>query len=119
LSKEVDGKDLPFTPYCDLSKEADALVVFCKPDAYYSKRLTDHVTLYLALDPPHEIVGCRIKGISSLLDDLPNYIEVDHGGIKLSLILLSFRGSAEDEQIRMAFNELAKVAGDLELSAAA
>jgi hypothetical protein len=119
LREEVDGKHLPFVPYCDIHRDADALLVFYKPDPYYSKRLTDHVTLYLALDPPHGIVGCRIKGISSLLKDLPNYIAVDHGGIKLSLIFLSFRGGTEDEEVKAAFNELAKAAGDLELSSAA
>lgn len=116
LHDQVDGKELPFTPYCDVHPDADVLTVFYKPDAYYSKRLTDHVTLYLALDPSRGIVGCRIKGISGLLEDLPNYIAVDHGGIKLSLILLSFRGGTEDEQIKAAFNELAKAAGDLELT---
>ncbi|MEX0679191.1 MAG: hypothetical protein WD063_19100 [Pirellulales bacterium] len=119
LRDRVDGKNLPFTPYCDIGKDADVLTVFYKPDPYYSKRLTDHVTLYLALEPPHGIVGCRIKGIAGLLLDLPNYIAVDHGGIKLSLIFLSFRGGTEDEQIKAAFNELAKAAGDLELSSAA
>jgi hypothetical protein len=115
LSENVDGKDLPFTPYCDFSEEADALMVFYRPDAYYSKRLTDHVTLYLAVDAPNKIVGCRIKGIAGVLADLPNYIAVDHGGIKLALIFLSFRGGIEDDHVRSVFNELAKEAGDMQL----
>jgi hypothetical protein len=119
LNDEVDNRPLPFVPYCDVSQEADTLTVFYKPDAYYSKRLTDHVTLYLAIDEPHGIVGCRIKGIAGLLEDLPNYLAVDHGGIKLSLILLSFRGGTEDDAVKTAFNELARAAGDLELIASA
>jgi hypothetical protein len=114
LQKKVDGKDLPFRPYCDLRAEADALMYFFRPDSYFSKRLTDHVTLFLATDEPNRIVGCRIKGISGVLADLPNYITVDHGGIKLKLIFLSFRGGAADD-VRQAFNSLAQEAGDLEL----
>jgi len=117
LRENVDGKPLPFSPYCDLSEAADTLTVFFKPDAYSSQRLTDHVTIYTALDDPNLIVGCRIKGIDALLADLPNYIAVDHGGIKLSLILLSFRGGT-DERVRAAVNELARAAGDLELTTA-
>lgn len=118
LQDNVDGKDLRFRPYCDLREAADALMVFFRPDSYYSKRLTDHVTLYLSTDSPNLIVGCRIKGISGVLDDLPNYMSIDHGGIKLKLIFLSFRGGVEDDDVRNAFNSLAKEAGDLELTPA-
>lgn len=119
LSEQVDSRALAFAPYCEVSQEADSLTVFYKPDAYYSKRLTDHVTLYLAIDDPQGIVGCRIKGIAGLLEDLPNYLAVDHGGIKLALILLSFRGGTEDDEVKTAFNELARAAGDLELTTTA
>jgi hypothetical protein len=118
LRDNVAGKPLRFRPYCDLREAADALMVFFRPDSYYSKRLTDHVTLYLATDTPDLIVGCRIKGISGILDDLPNYISINDSGVKLKLIFLSFRGGAEDDKIRNAFNELAKEAGDLELTSA-
>jgi hypothetical protein len=116
LRENIDGKDLQFTPYCDLREDADALMVFFRPDSYYSQRLTDHVTLYVATDSPNLIVGCRIKGIFGVLDDLPNYITVDHGPIKLKLIFLSFRGGVEDSSVRDAFNSLAKEAGDLVLT---
>lgn len=68
-----------FRPYLAISHEADTLTAYFKPDADYSKRLTDHVTLYRSLDS-HEIVGCRIKGISGILEDLPNFLHIDHQG---------------------------------------
>jgi len=105
-----------FRPYVERSPAADAINVYFKGDRDYSKRLTDHVTLYLSLDSD-EIVGCRIKGISALLKDLPNYIDVNHGGAKLSIIFLSFIGGV-DEKVREALNTLAKLskkAGDLQL----
>jgi hypothetical protein len=104
-----------FTPYVQFSPESDALNVYFRPDPDYSKRLTDHVTLFLSLEN-NRLVGCRIKGISGILQDLPNYIDINHDGVKLSLIFLSFRGGVDDEKVRTAFNELAKEAGDLVLS---
>lgn len=103
-----------FRPYVEISKEADAINVYFRPDADYSKRLTDHVTLFLALKD-NSIVGCRIKGIRDLLRDLPNFVDIDHDGVKLKLIFWSFRGSAKDDYARDAINELARGAGELEL----
>jgi len=101
-----------FSPYVEHSPQADALNVYFKNEADYSKRLTDHVTLFLAIDSD-EIVGCRIKGISSILEDLPNYIDVEHGGNKLSVIFWSFRGGAEDEYVRDALNRLAQLSNEV------
>jgi hypothetical protein len=100
-----------FVPYCYLDKEADALTVYYEGDADYSKRLNDHVTLFHSLDSD-EIVGCRIKGISGILEDLPNYLSVHHNGINLSFLFLPFRGGAVDETTRKAINELAKQASE-------
>ena len=102
-----------FVPYCHLSREADTLTVYFEGDADYSKRLSEHVTLYLSLETD-EIVGCRIKGVSGLLADLPNYIQVEHGAVKLSVILLAFRGGAEEE-VSEAINYLARGASEREM----
>ena len=97
-----------FVPYCHISEQADTLTVYFKGDGDYSKRLSDHVTLYLSLESD-EIVGCRIKGISGILADLPNYICVNHDKVELSVVFLAFRGGAEDD-ISTAMNDLARVA---------
>ena len=106
-----------FRPYCILSEEADAFTAYFKGDADYSERLTDHVTLYRSLDT-NEIVGCRIKAISGILEDLPNYLRVDHQGAKLSMIFWSFRGGVADDQTRQTFKQLAEAAGDMPLRTA-
>jgi hypothetical protein len=102
-----------FVPYCLLSKEADALIVYFEGDADYSHRLTDHITLYLSLET-NEIVGCRIKGISGILQDLPNFIRVNHGDVELSIIFLAFRGGADDK-VRETINDLAREATERNL----
>jgi hypothetical protein len=103
-----------FVPYCYLDKDADTLTVYFEGDADYSKRLTEHVTLFLSMDTG-ETIGCRIKGISGIIDDLPNYLSVNHNGINLSLVFLPFRGSAADQATREALNELAKEASQRQM----
>lgn len=95
-----------FTPYCHLNKKSDSLTVYFEGDADYSERLNDHVTLYRSLETK-EVVGCRIKGIDEILEDLPNYLQVNHDGVQLSIIFLAFRGGAKDSEI---INNLAKAA---------
>jgi hypothetical protein len=102
-----------FVPYCHLSKEADALTVYFEGDPDYSKRLSDHITLYLSLET-NEPVGCRIKGISGILEDLPNFVRVDHGGVRLSIIFFAFRGGADDDVLN-AIKSLSRVADQREM----
>lgn len=100
-----------FVPFCFISREADALTVYFEGDPDYSKRLNDHLTLFLSLET-NEIVGCRIKGISGILSDLPNYIHANYDGTPLSVLFLPFRGGATDDDTRRTLNELAKVASE-------
>jgi hypothetical protein len=102
-----------FTPYCYQSKDADALTFKLLPDADYSERLTDHVTLFRSL-ANGELVGCRIKGVKALLEDLPNFIHVEHDGRKLSILLWSFRSAVNDEKVREGLNLLAKAAEQMD-----
>lgn len=102
-----------FVPYSYLSKEADVLTVYFEGDADYSKRLNDNITLYLSVETD-EIVGCRIKGISGILKDLPHYFSVKHAGIELSIIFFAFRGGADDF-VSGAINDLARVANERQM----
>ena len=108
---QAEPPERRFVPYCFISKEADALTVYFEGDPDYSERLDEHVTLFRSLET-NELVGCRIKGIAGILEDLPNYIHVDYAGIKLQAVFLPFRGSAIDKKSREALNGLAKMAGE-------
>ena len=99
-----------FVPYCYLSKEADALTAYFEGDADYSQRLNSHITLYRSLETD-EIVGCRVKGISSLIADLPNYIRINDGDVGLSVLFFAYRGGAEGEE-RQTMNDLARAAAE-------
>ena len=97
-----------FTPYCHIDETADALTVYFENEPDYSERLTNHVTLYRSLETD-SLVGCRIKGISGVIEDLPNYLNISHDGIELKVLLFAFRGEAKDSKV---INELAKTASD-------
>jgi hypothetical protein len=99
-----------FTPYCFLSKESDCLTVYFEGDPDYSERLSDHVTLYRSI-ATKELVGCRIKGISGIIERLPNYIGVNHDGIQLALVFVPFMGGASEEQLE-TLDELAREVQD-------
>ena len=111
LAEQPTGE---FEPYCHFSEAADSLTVYFRRDADFSRLLNDHVTLFLSLEK-QELVGCRIKGISDIIADLPNYVDVKHEGIHLSLVFLSLRGSDPTDEARETFNRLAQAAGKLKL----
>lgn len=102
-----------FRPYVDYTEESDAANFYFKPDADYSERLTDHVTLFRSL-ATNDLVGCRIKGVAGILADLPNYIDVKHDGIEFRMLIFSFVGGT-DESVREHMKNLANAAGPLRL----
>ncbi len=48
---------------------------------------------------------------AGILEYLPNYIEVNHDGVRLSLVFLAFRGQMDDES-GDAINEPARAASE-------
>jgi len=114
MAKESNPMAPPkqFVPYCYLSKDADTLTVYFKGDANYSEPLSDYLTLYRSLKM-NEIVGCRINGISRIINDLPNYIQINHTEVELSIILLAllaFRGSTKTKDLAKTMNDLVRTA---------
>ncbi len=103
-----------FRPYVEVSREADAINVYFSADADFSERMSEHVTLFRSIDT-NEVVGCRIKGITGIMQDLPNFLNYDKDGVKLRVIFWSFRGEVDNEKSRKELIELADKAGDLEL----
>lgn len=103
-----------FQPYYYFSKEADSITFYFRDEADYSKRLSDHVTLMLSCES-NEIVGCRIKGVSGIIEDLPNYIAARHENVALSIVFLPFRSELASETDRELLNQVAREARKLPL----
>ena len=103
-----------FVPYCYLNKDSDSLTVYFEGDADYSERVNDHLTIYRSLDTK-ELVGCRIKGISGIIEDMPNYLHYDRDGIQLSVLFFAFRGGLDQEKSGL-LKSLADAANDKNLT---
>lgn len=105
----------PFAPFYDLNKASDTLTICFDAYGDYSERIGDQLTLYRSLKT-NAVVGCRIKGISLLLDDLPNYVQINQGCVDLSIVLLAIRGSAANKAERETINSLARAASERNLA---
>lgn len=61
----------PFKPYFEYSKETDSLLIYFKGDPDYSEYLTDQIDLRKNVDT-HEIIGCRVFGLSEIMKQAEN-----------------------------------------------
>lgn len=108
--KEYEGEG-EFRPYAYYGEEEDAFTFYFREAADYAKRLNSRVTVFLSLDD-HELVGCQIKSVRSVLDDLGRFdvsIE-DHKGTKLSMLFWAFRGTIEDPEAEELYRSVVKAA---------
>ena len=79
-----------FTPCAYYGPEEDALMFYFRNDPDYAKRINSRVTVYLSEDTD-ELVGCQIKGVGRVLDELGQLdVSIKHGKVKLSVVLLAF-----------------------------
>jgi len=105
IANEPKGE---FRPYCVRHEAADAMTIYLKDEPDYSKRLTDHVTLYLSV-ATQEPVGFRIKNVNALLQLIPNFIDIKHGKHSISILLLPLAAN-EAGQIQDELNKLGRIA---------
>ncbi len=101
-----------FTPYLLQNPESDSITFKMAPDADYSERLTDHVTLFLLLDTG-DVTGCRIKGVRELMKTIPNWIHIDHDGQRLTLALWSCQAQLPDGHLKAGIHRIAQAAESL------
>jgi hypothetical protein len=116
LLNSFDPPQAAFTPCAYYGAEEDALIFYFRPGRDYAKRLNKLVTLYISLDD-EELIGCQIKGVRSVLDELGNFnIEVSHRRIKLNILFLAYAGTVmDDPDARIAYQTLARAASESNL----
>ena len=101
-----------FKPYLTESTNGDAITLRFKGVPDYSERLNDFVTLYLSREDD-TIVGCRIKCIREVLQELPQTIDVKHQGNRLQLFFSACRIKATTIAEKVLFAELGKEASKI------
>ena len=105
-----------FTPCAYYGSEEDAMVFYFRNGPDYAKRVNEWLTLYLSMEDG-ELLGCQVKGIARVLEDIGHFgVDITHGSIKVSILFLAFLGSAsEDPGAREYYRQLGEAARETEL----
>jgi hypothetical protein len=90
FSEATSGKD--FEPCAHYDADSDVVTFFLSNAPEHARRLNSRVTIYLS-DETEELVGCRIKGVRSVLEDIGSFdVSISHGRIKLRLLFVALHG---------------------------
>ncbi|MCA9093871.1 MAG: hypothetical protein KDA68_10315 [Planctomycetaceae bacterium] len=64
----------------------------------YRKRINSRVTVYLS-DKDNHLVGCKVKGIRRVVDDIKWFdTHITDGKVKLSFLFVSLHGAFDDDE---------------------
>lgn len=116
FEQETAGQE--FQPYAYYDADSDALMFFISNEPEHGKRLNSRVTIYLS-DETDELVGCRIKGVHSVLEDIGSFdVSISHRKIKLTMLFAALHGKfAEEPESRNMYRHIGRHVGksDLEI----
>lgn len=99
-----------FKPCAYYGPDEDALMFYFRDEPDYAKRLNSRVTVYLSIDTD-EVVGCQIKGVGRVLDELGTFdVTVQHGKVKLMCVLMALVDSfaEQPENVRDVFRKASR-----------
>lgn len=69
----------------------DFLSVFFSDTPTYAERVDDVLTVYRSMTN-HELVGCKIKGVSLLAENVSNLFRIEDDQVEIQLLLLNAIG---------------------------
>jgi hypothetical protein len=79
------------------SAEGDHLTVFFSPEMCYAERQDGLLTVFIS-ERTGDLVGCKIKGISQLVENIKTTIRVTKDECEMNLILLAASGTAPHKE---------------------
>ena len=96
-----------FSPCARYDEDSDALTLYLSNEPDYRQRLNSRVTIYRSMETD-ELVGCRIKGVLAVLEDLGWFdVSICDGKNTLTILFVAFHGTfATDEQGREAYRQI-------------
>lgn len=105
-----------FRPCAFYDSESDALTVYFSNEPDHGRRLNSRVTVYLS-DETEDLVGCRIKGVRMVLDDIGSFdVSISHGRMKLKMLFVALHGTfATDEDGRSLYRRLGEAFSQTDL----
>lgn len=104
LLESMQPQGFTAKPY--YSRDGDTLKVYIKDEDHFAERLDDVVTIYLS-ETNREIVGCKIKGVSHLCQQLGDFgVELSDGHVTIGMLfIVSWARAAAN--VRPRFEQLA------------
>jgi len=108
---EENAPQSDFVPCAHYDSDSDAVTFYFSNEPDYRKRLNTRVTIYLS-DATHELVGCRIKGVRRVLEDIGWFdVSIKHGRARLDILFLPLHEAfADDEDARQFYRKLGDMA---------
>lgn len=105
-----------FSPCARYDEDSDALTLFLSNEPEYRQRLNSRVTIYRSMESD-KIVGCRIKSVRSVLDDLGSFdIAITDGKWRLTLLFVALHGTfATDEASRGVYRTISHAIASAEI----
>jgi len=110
--RDVLSEPHAFSPASHYSPHGDFLKVLVKPDVAFSDRIDDTLTVYRSIDSL-EVVGCKIKGVSLLAENVHTLIDVEGDDVLFKFILLAANPSPERRQL---YYDVSKAMGKMTVS---
>lgn len=83
-----------FRPVPFYSSEGDFLTVCLSPELYYDERIDDTLTVFRSMKSD-DVVGCKLKGVSILVERVVRTVKVEDDKIALSFLLLNAVGKTD------------------------
>jgi len=96
-----------FKPHAFYSEASDSLTFYFSDEPDYAERLHSRVTVFYSMKD-RQLVGCRIKNVKRVLDDVGSFpVEINHGGAQVTMLFLAFRGNVfETDEAREIWKTL-------------
>jgi hypothetical protein len=120
LTAYLEGKTAKgFEPRPVYSPDGDFLTFYFRNDEAYAERVDEVLTVYRAIES-RELVGCKIKGVRRLVENLRNFgvsIAPDDGSIRLNLLVLSAASVIPPHGMRHYYEEMGRFTRDVSLDA--
>ena len=107
LARQVATANQNEGPSVNYVARGDYLTVFFNDEAYFSERIDDLLTIYRSVETK-SLIGCKIKGVSILVQNVASMIDIEDDELSVNLLLLNAAGPRHAEDFYYRVGERAR-----------
>ncbi|MGN6133392.1 MAG: hypothetical protein ACTHOU_02785, partial [Aureliella sp.] len=97
---ERHGHECEIVPRSVHSRHGDFIAIIFANDVYYTERVDDLLTIHLSCES-RQLVGCTIKGLSLLSQELSRHLTVEVEEVTLDIVLMAMINVQKDVDLTM------------------